>query len=355
MNLTYKPELDGLRAVSILLVIFSHAGFGYLIPGGLGVTVFFFVSGYLITSLLINERETKGTIDLYNFYLRRFWRLLPPMFFFLILSIALILFVNKHVKITDILAAIFYMANYVKIFFHFEQLNGITSPFNILWSLAIEEHFYIIFAPLLAFTYKSNYYFKVIVAFLIIPLVIRLLSVAIHPDWLKDGGYNYAATEARIDSIAFGCFLACVFSSQKFQTMKNLLLNKYLCVFAVLLMFATLLFRDLYFRETFRYSLQNLSLLVIVANIVYGNTLFLMKVKGLLSTKWLVLIGKLSYSLYLQHWLALVVASLIIGPIGIYANWQLSYWVLTIILTLFSYYLIEKPTMRFRKKYGSNA
>ena len=355
MKSSYKPELDGLRAISILLVIISHAGFGNLIPGGLGVTVFFFVSGYLITSLLIDERETKGHIDLYKFYLRRFWRLLPPMFFFLMLSIMLVLLVNKHVKITDILAAIFYMANYYKIFFHFENLNGIvTSPFNILWSLAIEEHFYIIFAPLLALTYKSNQYFKVILAFLVIPLLVRLLSIYLFPYLLKDGGYNYSATEARIDSIAFGCLLACIFAGQKYQHWKSLLLNKNLLMFSVLLLIATLLFRNLYFRETFRYSLQNISLLVIVANIVYGSSPFLLRIKKFLSARYMILVGKLSYSLYLQHWFALVVVTLIIGPVGQYASWQASYWTLTILFTFFSYYLVEKPTIRFRKKYGSN-
>lgn len=351
----YKPELDGLRAISILLVIVSHAGFGHLIPGGLGVTVFFFVSGYLITSLLINERETKGKIDLYKFYLRRFWRLLPPMFFFLILSIALILIVNRHVKTSEILASVFYFANYFKVFIHFDNVNGLPSPFNILWSLAIEEHFYIIFAPLLALTYKSKFYFKVIVAFLIIPLIIRLLAINIYPNLLMDGGYNYSATETRIDSIAFGCFLAYVAINEHMKAIKNFLLNQYILIASILLILGTLLFRDLYFRETYRYTLQNLSLLVIVANIVYGNSALLLKAKQFLSTKAMVLIGKLSYSLYLQHWLALIVISLLLGQKGINATWQAGYWSLTIALSLFSYYVVEKPTIRFRKKYGSNA
>jgi len=352
--LTYKPELDGLRAISILLVIISHAGFGNLVPGGLGVTVFFFVSGYLITSLLINERETKGKVDLYKFYLRRFWRLLPPMFFFLILSIILVWVVNKHVKMTEILAAVFYLANYFKIFFHFDNVNGLPSPFNILWSLAIEEHFYIIFAPLLALTYQSKIYFKVIVAFLIIPLIIRVSVISIYPGLLMDGGYNYSATETRIDSIAFGCLLAYVFANQQFKGFRDFLLNKYLLGAAIVLIFSTLLFRDLYFRETFRYSLQNISLLVIVANIVYGDTSMIAHARNFLSTKAMVLIGKLSYSLYLQHWLALILVSLLIGEKGIYASWQLGYWTLTVLFSLFSYYVIEKPTIRYRKKYGSN-
>lgn len=351
----YKPELDGLRAISILLVLISHAGLGHIIPGGLGVTVFFFVSGFLITSLLIEERERAGKIDLYKFYLRRFWRLLPPLFFFLILSIVLILAVNKDIKTDEILAAIFYFANYYKLFVHFDSLSSYPSPFNILWSLAIEEHFYIIFAPLLAFTYNSKIYFKIIVIFLFIPIIIRLSVAIFFQNMLINGGYNYSATEARIDSIAFGCFMAYIFHSHGFILLKKILLNNYWLFLSVLFIFGSLLFRDLYFRETFRYSVQNISLLVIVSNIVYGSSSPIKKVKIFLSNKLMVFIGKLSYSLYLQHWLALIIVSLLIGKVGIYATWQVSYWVLTLILSLFSYFIIEKPTIAFRKKYGSNA
>src|SRR4051794_36432297 len=69
------PGLDGLRAVSVLLVIFSHYGFGNMIPGGLGVTVFFFISGFLITTLLLREHAATGEISIGRFYIRRFLRL----------------------------------------------------------------------------------------------------------------------------------------------------------------------------------------------------------------------------------------------------------------------------------------
>lgn len=355
MSSNHKPELDGLRAISILLVIISHAGFGYVIPGGLGVTVFFFVSGYLITSLLIHERESKGGINLGRFYYRRFWRLLPPMFFFLATSCVLILVVNKHLNVVELLASLFYMANYYKIFVHYEAVGGGYSPFAILWSLAIEEHFYIVFAPVLAFTYKSGRYFKVICAFLVIPLIIRLLVVELKPEMLVEGGYNYSATETRIDSIAFGCFLACIFATQEgWSRLKALLLNRLVFFASFALLLVTLLFRSLYFRETFRYSIQNVSLLVIVANVVYERSALLLVVKRFLSTRPMVFIGKLSYSLYLQHWLASVVMSLLITQNANFLQWQVGYWIMTIALSLFSYYVIEQPTIKYRRKYGSN-
>ncbi|HUD26234.1 MAG TPA: acyltransferase family protein, partial [Burkholderiaceae bacterium] len=91
----YQPVLDGWRAVSILLVLLSHGGLDKAVPGGLGVTIFFFISGFLITSLLISEFRSDGRISLENFYLRRFWRLAPPLICYIILSALLIVLCLK--------------------------------------------------------------------------------------------------------------------------------------------------------------------------------------------------------------------------------------------------------------------
>src|SRR5215813_15558710 len=80
------PSLDGLRAISISIVLVSHAGYGSVVPGGLGVTIFFFLSGYLITTLLVDERERSGRIDIGKFYLRRVFRLFPPLVVTLIIA-----------------------------------------------------------------------------------------------------------------------------------------------------------------------------------------------------------------------------------------------------------------------------
>src|SRR5687768_15370495 len=79
------PSLDGIRAVSFLIVFLSHAGLEHIIPGGFGVTVFFFLSGYLITTLLRMEAQKTGGIDLRGFYVRRVFRIFPPFYLFLAL------------------------------------------------------------------------------------------------------------------------------------------------------------------------------------------------------------------------------------------------------------------------------
>src|SRR5262252_10540591 len=85
------PSLNGLRAISISIVLVAHAGYGNVIPGGLGVTIFFFLSGYLITTLLVDEHERSGRIDIGKFYLRRAFRLFPPLLLTLVIAYSLVL------------------------------------------------------------------------------------------------------------------------------------------------------------------------------------------------------------------------------------------------------------------------
>src|ERR1700744_3779762 len=86
---TTIPSLDGIRAVSVLIVVLSHAGLGQVIPGGFGVTIFFFLSGFLITTLLLAEYEETGRIDIPKFYLRRVFRLMPPLIISLLIAYGL--------------------------------------------------------------------------------------------------------------------------------------------------------------------------------------------------------------------------------------------------------------------------
>src|SRR5687768_16024360 len=80
------PELEGIRAIAVAIVFVSHVGFGHIVPGGLGVTIFFFLSGYLITSLLRSEAAACGRIDLWRFYVRRTLRIMPPLYITLLFS-----------------------------------------------------------------------------------------------------------------------------------------------------------------------------------------------------------------------------------------------------------------------------
>lgn len=346
-NFSYKPHLDGLRGISILLVAISHAGMGKMVPGGLGVTIFFFISGYLITSLLLSERESTGHIDLQRFYLRRFWRLTPPVILHVALAIMLVYGVNGAVKWIEPASILLYFSNYYKLFPHYTLVNDAYSPFDVYWSLAVEEHFYLIFTPLLMLIRSKRGLLIFTAILLVVPLCIRVwVTASFDGDFSSE--YTYRATDARMDSIAYGCLLA-ILGGAIFKNGRGILL------FAVGVMglLASLVIRDEYFRQVLRYSLQGMSLYLICGSIIHADRL--QTIRDLLSNTALVYVGKLSYSMYLYHWLALIVVYLTVGSSHFTAGWQGLYWTLTFGASMASYHWIEKPSVKLRRRFGSNA
>lgn len=147
-QLPYLPGLDGIRAVAVVAVMVYHANSDWLAGGYLGVEVFFVISGYLITLLLIAEHERSGTIDLKNFWIRRFRRLLPALFvMMLLLSVWVALFERDALgKLRgDVLAGVFYGSNWYQIWTGAGYSAGNDfAPLRHLWSLAVEEQFYVV-------------------------------------------------------------------------------------------------------------------------------------------------------------------------------------------------------------------
>jgi peptidoglycan/LPS O-acetylase OafA/YrhL len=147
-QLPYLPGLDGIRAVAVVAVMVYHANSDWLPGGYLGVEVFFVISGYLITLLLIAEHERSGEIDLKNFWIRRFRRLLPALFvMMLLLSIWVALFERDALgKLRgDVISGVFYGSNWYQIFIGAGYSAGNDfAPLRHLWSLAVEEQFYVI-------------------------------------------------------------------------------------------------------------------------------------------------------------------------------------------------------------------
>ncbi|MEQ1872649.1 MAG: acyltransferase [Ilumatobacteraceae bacterium] len=148
MLMGYQPTLDGVRAVSVIAVILYHAGFSWLHGGFFGVEVFFVVSGFLITSLLIEERDGKGKVSLWQFWVRRWRRLLPALFTMLIAIGVWAVFwgtAEQHTQVRrDYPWGIFYLANWGQIFSKVEYFAGTPTLFRHLWSLAVEEQWYLI-------------------------------------------------------------------------------------------------------------------------------------------------------------------------------------------------------------------
>jgi peptidoglycan/LPS O-acetylase OafA/YrhL len=349
----YDPALDGWRAISIALVVISHAGLGNIIPGGFGVTIFFFISGYLITSLLLIEWNRSGGVSLVGFYLRRFWRLAPPLIVYILISVLLIFFIKHTFPFKEMFAALFYFANYYHLLWRFDPLGVSPSPLQILWSLAIEEHYYLFFAPIFIFAIRRS---RVLILFILLlcfaPLIWRCSLISFNTiDWLNNG-YIYMATETRIDSIAWGALLAWLKFTHGEARVAKIFDNTFIVLGSIGILIFCLVYRDVAFRESFRYTLQGITLMSIIFTSLYGRCSSFSR--HILETKYFVWLGKLSYSLYLYHWLSKVLAGLFF-EVEFGLGWQVVFWPLSFLLASASYYYLEHPMLRIRKRFGSKA
>jgi peptidoglycan/LPS O-acetylase OafA/YrhL len=346
----YLPSLDGLRAVSILLVVISHLGLGYIIPGGLGVTIFFFISGFIITRMLLLENARFAAISLPAFYVRRVFRLAPALAVYILLCLISFAALGKPIPVLDTLAAIFYAANYYNVFHGWGEGTA-EPPLSILWSLAVEEHFYLGF-PLLLVVMRKR------LGALLIGLCSLIVTVLAWRIYLVIGlGLNdilplrvYVSTDTRIDSIVFGCLVS-VYAfwtdslpdSSKHRTFERILASRTALLTGAALMLGTLLYRDEDFRQTWRYSLQGLAMVPLFYRLfVFGRTGL---IDTALSSRPMVLVGQLSYSLYLHHWLALAFLSHLMRGHSLVQIDAVAVPLMAL-LALSSYYWIETPMRR---------
>ena len=155
VRLPYSPGLDGLRAFAVIAVLLYHADLAWIPGGFLGVEVFFVISGYPITALLLAEWRQRGRIDLKTFWLRRARRLLPALYVLLVVTLGFaVVFLPGEVAGLrgDVLAAFGYVTNWYLIFAQESYFEAVGRPSLLqhLWSLAVEEQFYLIWPPILA-------------------------------------------------------------------------------------------------------------------------------------------------------------------------------------------------------------
>ncbi|MCU1261348.1 MAG: acyltransferase 3, partial [Bryobacterales bacterium] len=199
--------LNGLRAISVFLVIIYHSGFENA-PGGLGVLMFFVISGFLITWLLLKENTRKGTVSLKRFYARRSFRIFPAFYAYALLTVILLAAFHKRINVPQTMASLFYLANY------YQALNGDPgTAFSHTWSLGIEEQFYL-FWPLLFLKIRNR------TALLVRVPLLLIVAVWIYRAILKFGlhvwqGYFYEAFDTRMDHLFIGCLLAILLYSAR--------------------------------------------------------------------------------------------------------------------------------------------
>ncbi|HEX2737020.1 MAG TPA: acyltransferase [Acidimicrobiia bacterium] len=343
------PSLNGLRTVAFMLVFVGHAGLDKLVPAGFGVTIFFFLSGYLITTLLRREVDRRKHLSFKRFYLRRVLRILPPFYLVLLGGLALtaagLLTVPGGLDWGGVTAQFLHLTNYFQII---HPNRHVTPGSEVYWSLAVEEHFYLLF-PLLYVGMRKGKLIgrdqaRVILAICAAVLVWRCVLVF----GLDSSVFRtYYATDTRIDSILFGCALG-VYGNPMLDPMwlTERVWKRWLLPASLALLFFCLVYRNPDFRETFRYSLQGIGLYAIFYCAVRYPQWALMR---WLNVRWVAFVGTLTYSLYLVHATVLLtleeqfpgLPEAVRGAIGLGMSLLLAYAI---------YRLVERPIGRLRRR-----
>ena len=350
-KLKYIPSLDGIRAIAVLLVFFSHVHyFGNIAPGGLGVTIFYFLSGFIITTLMRVEYENTKSICFKAFYIRRIYRIFPSLYAVLIIVLLLIEFgiIESSHTLGGLLSNFLHYTNYFVILGD-RDIGYLLPGMEVTWSLAVEEHFYLLFPILFILCMKrlNNLLFIKVLICICIAVFFWRYYLFIQDDFYPQR--IYWATFARIDSILYGTILALAYNpilDKVIDKSDGIQFTVLITALGVLLF--TLTPKSYLFREVFRYSIQGIVLMPIFYLAISKHEWLIFKMLNTWTMRWF---GKISFTFYLSHSIALLVVDKYFSSNHVFA--VLLALVLSIIFSVLMYFLIEKKMGLLRLKLHS--
>lgn len=329
---TYWPGLDGLRGLAILLVVLAHAGIGLGRTGGqVGVTLFFVLSGFLITSILFSEKNSVGTIDLRRFYGRRVRRLLPGLVFFFVASgISIWWILGRFPFWSATWPGLLYVSNYAQIF-------GVdVTPNPHLWSLSVEEHFYALW-PLILLKFPR---LSSPTALLKVAAVLVTLRFAVG---YFDTYWAYHGTLTNSYALLIGCAIAVAPHRLTHIVPYRGLAEMGAVLLVLLSLWPVISLEDLLMTGVWLPVVAAcVGAVMVVALIKRGNYLFEMG--------WLRYMGRISYGWYLWHAPFLFIAALNDTP-----EKRLASAIGTFLVAAFSWHVVEKRFLRYRHAGATSA
>ena len=299
----YRPDIDGLRAISIISVLIYHGNFeffGYSVfkGGFLGVDIFFVISGYLISSIIFQEYHLYNKFNFKNFYNRRIRRIIPVLLFITLLTIPFSYYYLLPNKLIEFSNSIFFSTFFISnIYFIYDSLQyggdqSILKPFLHTWSLSVEEQFYLIFPLMMIFILRFFNKFLLIILFAILILSLSFAEWGSVNNQLN----NFYLLTSRIWEIFFGVIIS-LLHHKNFMIIKNKYFINFLTIVSLLIIFISL---TIFGNELLHPSLFTLLPVLATSLIIYFNTEHTV-VGKFLSLNFLVYIGLISYSLYLWH------------------------------------------------------
>lgn len=346
---TYMPGLDGLRTFAVFAVILFHLNTPYISGGFLGVDVFFVLSGYLITSILLREQTNQGQINLKRFYIARFRRLLPALVFMLSIVMAYVMLFERGLLDTvrqDTLASLMYMNNWWYIFHDVSYFDrfGKPSPLQNLWSLSIEEQFYLFWPLLLIVGLTAKKRFLQITG---IVLVASSVWMAFNFTPGTDPSRVYYGTDTRVFALLIGAFLAFGWRPDAFKREMPIIGRRILNVGgggALLTLVAIMMTANAY--DPFLYYggflLVALASGVLIAATAHPSTIW----SRLFGSAWLRLIGTRTYGIYLWHYPVIILTTPLERMGSFNASLAFGQVVLTLLIAEASYRFVETPIRR---------
>lgn len=343
------PSLDGLRAVAVMIVFVAHAGLHDVVPGGFGVTVFFFLSGYLITTLLRREFEHSGAISLKKFYLRRVYRIFPPLYLVLAILIVLALSgaIHSDMTLNAVLAQVFHLTNYYLILFDTVEAAPVVPHTVPFWSLAVEEHFYLLFPLALLLLLRRLSYPRIALALAIGCGVVLAWRVILVMTLDNASHYTYHATDTRLDSLLYGCIMGMRLNPALDKPPAWIERRGWTlaCIAAILLLLISFVWRSAEFRDSLRYSLQGIALFpLFYCAVRYHRSAFF----SWLNTRPVRALGLVSYTFYLCHYAAIDLSGKWLGIDGLARGG--AGFVLAAAFSAACYLLIERRFAVLRRK-----
>lgn len=327
---TYRPDIEGLRAIAILAVVACHAKLPFLQGGFVGVDIFFVISGHLITSLLVREFTSTGKVDFLNFYSRRLKRLLPGLaFMMLTASYAAIVILPATTLLPhaeSAKAGIFWISNIHFALFEagYFDAGSEGNLFLHTWSLGVEEQFYLVWPTLILLFMRGRYLLRGLIAVFVICLVINLTLSTASPLWafysMPSRGWQFAL--GGLVYVAATTGLVDKYNSATARTLAGSV--------GMLLILASIT----QINEQMTYP----GLWAIIPSV--GAALVILGDVNWLTVAPLRAIGRVSYSWYLWHWPVLILGGAYFGPGAII---QTLLVILSLVLAAIAYYAVESP------------
>jgi peptidoglycan/LPS O-acetylase OafA/YrhL len=356
----YRPELDCLRFFAFFGVFIFHTlpfdpayylarhiPFSALIAsisiaGSFGVDLFFLLSSFLITELLLREKARYGRIHLKAFYVRRILRIWPLYFFALGIGVLLAkIDPQQHFSMRYVFAFVFLLGNWLTTFAGFPG-----SVMNPLWSVSLEEQFYLAW-PAILLHLRPRKVLLVSAGMLVVAQIARLafLKYARHPEIALATN-----TLARLDPLAIGAATAILFHTRNFREkiFRPALLHRFACAAAGLILWTT---------AGHFYSLSQVFAIFGFPAIAAGALLIFLSVfQSSVAPLWLRYLGKISYGLYVFHSLCLYLAAHLLGGYPRNARQFVVFWclglALTVVFAALSYKFLESPFLRLKERFA---